>query len=252
MDFLTGFNEKSTTLGFIMENNDFSIKYNGIINIGSETNIAFENGYNWAQVMSILLNMDQGKEFIRSTMTSRGTDNRYDVLEYLLTLDLVRWLCTFQGWGIMWNIIRPDYKQYFSEKLIEMKEEMEVVKDYSGEKVFDKVMEIFQTESCLELSDIMPPIALNINDLVSDIDNSEEKLDKRKKDIVIQFGSEIIALFKMEKKKLETDLTLLDIAANVIVESIDDKEEFHHLELPASLVKTLEDKLWDLWWRSNN
>ena len=124
MEFLTGFNSKITKPGFQMENKHFSITFKGISNIGRDSNIAFEECYDWTEVMSLLLKMDQCKQFIRSTKTS-NTDSRYGSFEYLLSLDLATWLTTFPGWGILCNIIRPDYQEYFSDKLAEVNDELE-------------------------------------------------------------------------------------------------------------------------------
>ena len=111
--------------------------------------------------MSILLKVDQCKKFIMSTKTKSDTVSRYDTFEYLLTLDLATWLTTFPGWGILWNIIRPDYQEYFSDKLAEVNDELED-KEYSTLEVFNKAIKKFGEESTLELKD-MPPIRIVIN-----------------------------------------------------------------------------------------
>ena len=178
MEFLTGFNEKSTICGFKIENSHFSLIYNGVINIGGETNIVFENGYNWSEVMGILLNIGDGKELARSNVANKVTDTRYEELEYILTLDLARWLCTFQGWGIMWNIIRPDYQHFFSQIFMEVNEEMEAEGDYPSEKVFNEVIKRFKSESCLDLSDIMPPISITISDMEEDFEKTDHNRRK--------------------------------------------------------------------------
>ena len=65
---------------------------------------------------------------------------------------------------------------------------------------------------------------------------------------MIQFGFEFLAVFRIEKKKPEKDMTLLNIAAGVIVKNICDEEDFCDLGIPVCLVRTLRDKLWDVWW----
>jgi hypothetical protein len=245
MEFLTGFNTGAVTKpGFVIEHDNFLIAYKGIMNLGIEANIAFESCYDWTQVMNILLQMDQFKHFIRSAVAHSDLDLRYDTFEYFLTLDIARWLTSFHGWGILWNIIRPDYQEYFSDKLSKVNEEMEKDEDYSTSKVFTDVVEIFRKDFEMELDDIMPPINIVINDC----EKAPGKFIPREKEILIQFGYQILAVFRIQKKALQEDLTLLNLAAEVVVNNVEDKTDFEQLSIPLCLVEHLEDKLWDVWW----
>ena len=245
MEFLTGFNTGALTKpGFFIEHDNFLITYKGILNLGIEANIAFESCYDWTQVMNILLKVDQFKHFIQSTMAHSDSDSRYDTFEYFLTLDIARWLTSFHGWGILWNIIRPDYQEYFNDKLSEVNEEMEKDEDYSTLKVFTEVVEIFREEFESELEDIMPPINIVINDC----QKAPGKSVPREKEILIQFGYQILAVFRIQKKALHESLTLLDLAAEVIVNNVEDKRDFEQMSIPLCLVEYLGDKLWDVWW----
>ena len=41
---------------------------------------------------------------------------------------------------------------------------------------------------------------------------------------------------------------LLDLAAEVVVNNVEDKRDFQQLNIPLCLVDYLGDKLWDVWW----
>ena len=90
----------------------------------------------------------------------------------------------------------------------------------------------------------MPPISIDINDC----ENAPGKFVPREKEILIQFGYQILAVFRIQKKALQEDLTLLDLAAEVVVNNVEDKRDFEQLSIPLCLVEHLEDKLWDVWW----
>ena len=90
----------------------------------------------------------------------------------------------------------------------------------------------------------MPPISIVINDC----QKAPGKCVPREKEILIQFGYQILAVFRIQKKALQADLTLLDLAAEVVVDDFEDKRDFQQLSIPLCLAKYLEDTLWDVWW----
>jgi hypothetical protein len=137
-----------------------------------------------------------------------------------------------------------DYQEYFSDKLSKVNEEMEKDQDYSTSKVFTKVVEIFREEFEMELKDILPPINIVINDC----EKAPGKFVPREKEMLIQFGYQILAVFRIQKKALQEELTLVDLAAEVVVNNVEDKRDFEQLSIPLCLVDYLEDKLWDVWW----
>ena len=249
MEFLTGFNNRTVTkTGYSIENENFSITFRGILYLGAESNLAFENCYDWTPVMEILMKVENFKHSIRSILTQQGQQSRYDMFEYLLTLDLDSWVKSFAGFGILWNIIRPDYQDYLSDNLEKVRAEMEDEDDFSTLKVFTEVVKMFNDEFDVELNEIIPPINIVINDCMG---TNEQPLP-REKEILIQFGFPILATFRIHKKVLNDELTLLDLAGEVVVKTIVDKKDIEQLDMPKTLVRFLEEKLWDVWWVDGN
>ena len=245
MEFLTGFDGKLGTLpGHTLQNESFAVTLRNVHTLGVDAHIAFENCYDWTPLMNIILNVEHFKHFIKSVDTLKEAEDVSEMVEYLLTIDIAKWVKSFSGWGLLWNIIKPNYQEFFSEQFQKLRVEMKDEVDYCPSKVFIRAVESFKNEHNLGLEDILPPISIFINDNRPD---KGRKFNHREKEVFIQLEN-IFVVLTIKKKELSFTNTLVDLAADVIARSVKHKRDFRVLEIPLSLILVLEDKLWDLWW----
>jgi len=233
--FATGFAvEGATAPGFTIENEEFKITFQGVICDESKNIISegFESCYDWRPVMNLFL---------------QSTDD-WDVpvdIEEKTENKLREWLTTFQGWGLLSSILPSLKHRYFILSLAFTSAHWDHNSggQYSEEKAFEAVKEVYQHVPGKNLASILPKFGIWFEENVR-VDFGAE----RRKNLTLFFNAKWVLEVKFLVEKKRINRNLLELAAESVVQRVRFKDELEQLEIPHTLLSVVREKFKDADW----
>merc|ERR1719427_188148 len=160
-------------------------------------------------------------------------------------------MTSFQGWGLL--LVLVPVAESFLHILVSLHYHsktwnVDTHGEYTKEKVFNIVKQICNNEK--EIKRLVPDIAIRFNEIMS-----EKQEDERKKSLTIHFDGvvnvhgehvNVLVTFVVEKKRVNNNL--VELSAEILVNSIYSKEEVESLEIPKELLCTVMSKFRDAEW----
>ena len=235
--FFTGLsNKKGTKPGFAMKNETFLVAFEGIQieKLDSDSQVRFvkdkfESCYDWAQVMELIL---ECLEYF------------YDEGDFQIDCQssIKAWLSEFEGWGLMFTLLPPDFQKYllFLYAVMVNKNFVQNVVKTNLEMFYDLTDQYERETQGLPLSDLVPKVEARLLNIISG--------PERRKMLKIKFLSQrytLVANFTVEK--LRINRTLVEHAAEVVARMVEDAEELEG-EIPETLKPVVTDKINDADW----
>lgn len=233
--FATGFAvESATTPGFFIENEEFKITFLGAICDESKNIISegFESCYDWRPVMEL---------FLQSTYE---WDVPVDIEEKVET-KLREWLTTFQGWGLLSSILPPLTHRYFILSLAFTSANWDTNSggEYTEEKAFEAVKEVYQHVQDKDLASILPKFGIWFEENVK-----ADKGAERRKNLTLFFNAKWVLELKFLVEKKRINRNLLELAAESVVHRIRFRDQVEQLEIPDTLLPVVRKKFKDVDW----
>lgn len=233
--FATGFAvESATTPGFFIENDEFKITFLGAICDESKNIISegFESCYDWRPVMELFLQSTQDWEV--------PVD-----IEETAEIKLREWLTTFQGWGLLSSILPPLKHRYFILSLAFTSANWDTNSggEYTEEKAFEAVKEVYQHVQDKDLASILPKFGIWFEENVK-VDKGAE----RRKNLTLFFNAKWVLELKFVVEKKRINHSLLELAAESVVHRIRFKDQVAQLEIPETLLPVMREKFKDEDW----
>ena len=238
--FFTGLsNKKGTKPGFAMKNETFLVAFEGIQieKLDSDSQVRFvkdkfESCYDWAQVMELIL---ECLEYF------------YDEGDFQIDCQssIKAWLSEFEGWGLMFTLLPPDFQKYllFLYAVMVNKNFVQNVVKTNLEMFYDLTDQYERETQGLPLSDLVPKVEARLLNIIGG-----PKMCERRKMLKIKFLSQrytLVANFTVEKTRINR--TLVEHAAEVVARMVDDAEELEG-EIPETLKPVVSDKIIDADW----
>lgn len=233
--FATGFAvESATTPGYFIENEAFKITFLGAICDESKNIISegFESCYDWRPVMEL---------FLQST-----SDWEVPVdIEENAEIKLREWLTTFQGWGLLSSILPPLKHRYFILSLAFTSANWDTNSggEYTEEKAFEAVKEVYQHVQDKDLASILPKFGIWFEENVK-VDKGAE----RRKNLTLFFNAKWVLELKFSVEKKRINRNLLELAAESVVHRIRFRDQIDLLEVPDTLLPVMREKFKDEDW----
>jgi len=223
-----------TQPGHTIETQKFKIEFTGVLidDCENELSRSLEHLYDWSDLMRMVL---------------EATEHYEDVsdIELLVEDDLRDWLCSYRGWGLVSNILPSEQYRHFLMALIYTSTNWVEATGgpRTGEKVFNAVKYIYDHIPGKELSNIVPDLAVMVEDM------ELESPGGRKKSLSVYFNidqTDIEVMFILEKKRINDNL--VDMAAEIVSKTVRNLEDLEKLEVPRTLMVPLKVKFKDMDW----
>jgi len=234
--FATGFSVVgATSPGFSLENEHFKITFRGVICDESKNIISegFETCYDWGPVMNLIL---------ESTLEDWEVPVN---IEETAENKLKDWLTTFRGWGLLSSLLPTNIHRYFILSLAFTSANWDETSGgpFTEEKAFEAVKTVYNTVPGKELASILPTFGVWFEENVAKDEGAE-----RRKHLSLFFRAKWVLEVKFILEKKRVNNSLVELAAEAVVQHIKFPKELEDLEVPEVLNGILKHKLKDADW----
>ena len=236
-EFATGFNRASATKpGFTLDNQTFSVTFSEVSCEQTKNIVSrgYENCYNWEPVMQLILDVVEDYEI----------ENLIDI-EAVSEEVISEWLISFEGWGLLASILDTSVHRHVLLSLAYTRDNWneDTGGEYSDQKVFDAVKQVYSAMPGKQLFTLLPKFGLYFEEIVDGSKQSE-----RKKELVLFFHAkwDLEVRFIVEKKRVNR--SLVNLAAEAVARSILVEQRIVELPVPGTLFPMIRDKFCDAEW----